>query len=308
MLSAYPIDPVLVAIFLAYTNKRLIANDVLFRVPVGKQEFKWNEFAKGDSFTIPDTHVGRRSKTNEVHFGATEQTDSTKDYGLNSPIPNADIINSGERFKPVDQAVVTIANLIALDREVRVANLVFDPANYGASNKIVLSGTAQFDDFDNSDPIGVIMDALDAMIMRGNEMTLGRQVFSKIIQHPDIVKATQKNSGDKGIAQRSAVADLFELDAVHVGEALVNASKPGQAVSLSRAWGKHISIQFVDRTASTQGGTTFGYSAEWGDPVASQREDPDIGLRGGVRVEAGESLKELIVADDLGYFIEDAVS
>ncbi len=42
--------------------------------------------------------------------------------------------------------------------------------------------------------------------------------------------------------------------------------------------------------------------------MAGRREDPDIGLRGGVRVRVGESVKELIVANDLGYYFENAVA
>jgi len=308
MKAPFPIDPVLVAIMVAYKNTKLIADDVLFRVPVGKQEFKYWNIPKGQNFTIPDTKVGRASKPNQVTFNATEETDSTVDYALDDPIPNADIENAPSNFNPVNMAVQGIANLIALDREVRTANLVFNAANYATANKIQLSGNAQFSDFTNSDPIGVIMAGLDACVMRPNEMTIGRLVFSKLSQHPDINKATKGNSGDTGIARRQQIAELFELDAVHVGEAFVNTAKPGQTVSLNRAWGKHISLQYVDRTANTRGGTTFGYTAQFGDPIAGKWENKNIGMRGGQMTRAGESVKELIVANDLGYFIEDAIA
>ncbi len=59
--------------------------------------------------------------------------------------------------------------------------------------------------------------------------------------------------------------------------------------------------------ADTRGGVTFGFTAEWGGRIAGQWEDKNIGLRGGQRVRVGESVKELIIASQAGYFIEDAV-
>jgi hypothetical protein len=36
--------------------------------------------------------------------------------------------------------------------------------------------------------------------------------------------------------------------------------------------------------------------------------EPKLGLRGGVRVRVGESVKELVIAKDLGYFFENAIA
>jgi len=206
------------------------------------------------------------------------------------------------------RAVEQITNLVELAREVRLASMVFNAANYAATNQQTLAGTAQFSDLANSDPIGIIMDALDNMVMRGNIMTIGRQAYSILARHPDIVKAAHGNSGDKGVAHRDAIKELFELDDILVGEARVNVAKKGQAANLQRAWGKHISLQYRDKLADTRTGMTFALTAQFGDRVAGAKEDSDIGLRGGQRVRAGESVKELLTANDLAFFIQNAVA
>lgn len=53
---------------------------------------------------------------------------------------------------------------------------------------------------------------------------------------------------------------------------------------------------------------TFGFTAQSGSRVANSIADPDIGMRGGQRVRVGESVRELIVAGDCGYFFQNAVS
>jgi len=306
--APFPIQPELTAVAIAYKNKRLIADEVLPRVPVGKQDFTYLLHTMDEGFSVPDTKVGRKSKPNEVEFTATEQTASTSDYGLDDPIPQADIDNAPANYDPMGRAVEGITDLVLLGREARAAGLVFNAANYAAANKQTLSGTSQFSDFANSDPIGVIMTALDACIMRPNVMTLGRAAFSKLIQHPKIVKAVLGNAGDSGIATRQQIAALFELEDVLVGEAYLNTAKKGQAASLARVWGKHISLTLRDRNANTRGGATFGFTAQFGDRIAGSQFDSDIGLRGGQRVRAGESVKELITAPDLGYLITNAVA
>jgi hypothetical protein len=139
-------------------------------------------------------------------------------------------------------------------------------------------------------------------------MVLGRQVFTKLAMHPQVVKAVHGNSGDSGIASRKQVADLFELEEILVGEARVNTARKGQAMSLSQAWGKHLALLHRDKTADTRSGVTFGVTAQFGTRVAGSIPDKDIGLRGGERVRAGESVQEVITAADLGFFIQNAVA
>lgn len=305
----YPfiLTPELTAVAIAYKNKTMIADQVLPRVPVGSRSFKYLAYPIGESFTIPDTKVGRKGKPNQVEFSATEQTASVDDYALDDAIPNDDIEAAPANYDPKGRAVEQITNLIELDREVRAANLVFNAANYGANNKIVLSGSSQFSD-PTSDPIKVIMDALDSMVMRPNIMTIGRAAFSALIRHPKIVKAVLGNAGDSGIARREDIAALFELEGIFVGESFINTARKGQAINMQRVWGKHISLLYRDQLADSRSGTSFGFTAQYGDRVGMEAPDGDIGMRGGIMVRSGESVKELITAPDLGYFIQNVIA
>ena len=306
--APFPIDAELTAIAIAYENRRMIADLVLPRVPVGKQEFKYWLQDLSEGFTVPDTKVGRKSQPNEVEFTATEATSATEDHALDDPIPYADIMNAPDNYNPVQRAVEGIANLIALGREVRAANLVFDAANYATANKTTLSGTSQWSDTANSDPAVAILESFDTMAMRPTEGVIGRAVATKLATHPKIVKAYHGNAGDSGVVPMGFLADLLELNALHVGEAFINTAKKGQSTTLAQAWGKHAVFYHKDGMADTQRGTTFGFTAQFGERVAGQEDDSDIGMRGGVRVRTGESVKELITANDLGYMFVNAIA
>ena len=306
--APFPIQAELTAIAINYSNKALIADDVLPRAIVGTQDFKYLKHNIGEGFTLQDTRVGRRSQVNEIEFTATEVSDSTEDHALDDPVPQADIENAPPNFDPVGNAVMKTMDLIMLSREKRTADLVFDSTQYPAGNQVTLAGANQWSDFAGSDPIGDVMTALETPIMRPNVMTLGNAVYTKLVQHPEILKAVHGNAGDAGIARRQALAELFELEEILVGAGWLNTAKPGQAVSLARVWGKHVSLQFRNRLADTRSGGTFGLTAQWGSRISGQEADSKIGMRGGQRVRVGESVKELISASDFGYFIENAVA
>src|SRR5690625_2328311 len=89
-LAPFPVNPEILAAAIAYRNRRMIADDVLPRVGVGQQSYKYWTWDLAEGFTVPNTHVGRTSRPNQVEFSATEQSSTTKDYALDDAIPYAD--------------------------------------------------------------------------------------------------------------------------------------------------------------------------------------------------------------------------
>ena len=313
----FPIQSELTAITLAYQNRRLIADEVLPRTPVPSREFKWLQMNRDQMFTVPETLVGRKGQPNEVEFGGTETAGFVRDFGLDDVVPNEDLESAPAGSDPLGTAVTGISELIALDREKRVADLIFNANTYPAANRATLSGTSQWSDYTNSDPYTAIQTALDGMLMRPNRAIIGRLAWSRLRVHPKITAAlapsstgntpTSNAAGQPATLQ--AVADLLELDEILVGEAFINTAKPGQTASLSRCWGKHMAFLHQNPVATIRGNAvTFGFTAEWGNRVAGSLPEPKVGLRGAQRVRVGESVNELIVASDVGYYFQNIVA
>lgn len=311
MKAPFVLTPALCAVAVAYKNEKMIADDVLPRVQVASESFEYNKYPVGEFFSPPDTKVGRKSAPNQVDFTAEKKTDSTEDHGLDAPVPNKDSMNAASQPGMPDPKLRSAQGttaLIVLKREVRAAALVFDAANYGAANKDTLVGNEQWNDYVNSDPQNDILTAQDLMVMRPTIGVMGRAVWTKVRQHPKLCKAVYGNATDAGIISRRAFADLFELDELYVGEGWVNTAKKGQPASLVRVWGKSCALLHRNMDADTEYGITFGLTAQFGPRVAGEIVDPDIGLHGGVRVRVGESVKELVTANDLGYLFSAAVA
>jgi hypothetical protein len=174
-----------------------------------------------------------------------------------------------------------------------------------------LSGTGQWDDFTNSNPLSEILTKFDSMLMRPNKMVFGQAVWTKFRQHPRIVeavKATGAGLGAQGMVTRQQVADLLEIQEVLVGSGWVNGAKKGLAASYARCWGKFAAALYTEPVTGTEV-TTFGFTAESGGGMrARDWFDEKVGVDGAQVVQVVDTVKEVLPADDLGYLWSAAVS
>lgn len=318
----FPVDPVLTAIAVGFRNPAAfrIADRVLPRQSVGAEKFKWTEYPIAEAFNTPDARVGRLGRVQQLTFSGTEKTSEVEDFGFDAPVPYSDVTAAADArarglsaINPETHAVEMITDTLENCREARVANIVHDASTYAAGRKVTLSGTSQLSDYTNSDPIGVLKTGMEAtLVYPPNTLVMGRAVWSKLSSHPKIVNAVKGNVTNAGIVTREQFVELLSGEGITqllIGDAMVNTAKPGQNPVLARAWGKHIAMLHLNPMASIEsGGITFGMTADYGGRISGRIEDKDIGLQGGVRIRTGERVKELIIAKDVGYFIQNAVA
>ncbi len=307
--TPFPVNPVLTGIAIAYKNNALIADMVLPRLEprFNVSAFKWWKFDFGQFITLPDTQVGRKSAPNEVEFNATEIQDKTLDYGLDDLVPVDDIKNAPSGYDPLAFSTQKLMDMVLLDREIRTASLVFNAANYAATNKAAPSGTDKWSD-PASKPIIQVTQAMDSMIIRPNKMVIGRVEWTALRTNPSVLRATSAYAAADGMASKQAVADLLELDDIIIGEGFINTAKKGQATAMQRAWKSNaLLFHSAPLASSVDASPTFGWTAQFGDRVAGSIAEPKIGLRGSERVRAGESVKEIVSAWELGYLFQGVV-
>lgn len=305
----FPVDPVLTGIVIAYRNADLIADRVLPRIgpALTKRLFKYNKFDFAQGIKLQNTRVGRKGVPDEIELTMTEVPAEVADYALGATVPQDDIQNAPPGTDPLAYHAQALINLVDLGREARVASLVFNAATYPAGNSEALTGSDKWSDPD-SDPLGQIQDAMDAMVMRANVVVLGRASWSILRRHPQIVGALSRSGTERGRATAPEVADLLEVSEIIVGDAWVDRTRQGQTASRTRAWGPHAALLRREPLAkSINQMPTFGWTAEYLTRISGATPDTKSGLRGAQYVKSGESLAEVIAAPDLGYFFQDVV-
>lgn len=290
------------AIAIAYKNNKMIADEVLPRVTVDTKYYKYLEYDIAQGFTVPDTNWSPRSMVNQMHdFGSTDRERGCRDYGIGDLIPADDISQSTDKKGALNRKTEFLTQIVVLDREVRVAAQVQDAASYAPEN--VFAPALAWTD-PAADPLGDVRAALSAMVLRGNVMAFGRELWELFAAHPKVVKSCNRNDGGEGFARARDVAELLEVDKVLVGDAILNIKRPGQAPEFKKAWGKKLSLLRLDPLGGPEGFPSWGWTAEFQKRTATVIAKPDIGIRGSQLVTVGETVDEVVACQHLGALIE----
>jgi hypothetical protein len=296
-------DAVLSGVSVKYTNDEYIADQVMPVIPVKKESDIYYKYTR--NWKLPQSKRAAGAEANEVEWNVTTDTYSCEEYALKDLIPDR-VRNNADNPLSLDvDTTENLTDLIQLGREKRVADVVFAAGTYGAQTS-ALAGANQWDDYAGSDPIGDVRDARatvhSASGKMPNVMVIGYQAFLKLLDHPDIlerIKYTQK-----GIITADLIAQVFEVDKILVGKALVDSTVEGIAESLGYVWGKSVALLYSERSPGLKK-VSFGYQFQSrGFSVKKWREEK----RAGDFIEAGEIRDEKVVAAACGYLYTTVVS
>lgn len=315
--APFVVNPELTAIAVGYKNPdvALIADQVMPRVPTA-ETFKYTVYDTAQAYTLPDASIGRASEPNVVTFGGTDVTASMNDFALDDPIPQRDIEAfasmpkpaTGGPIEPTQLATMMLSGLIDLAREKRVAAVVFNSGNFSAGRSQTLSGTSQWSDYTNSDPLSDILGALDKPLIRPDTLTIGQDVWTVLRQHPKIVQAIYKTYQGAGTVTKQMLADILEIRQVLVGAGWINTARKGQSAAFSRVWGKNAALTYSSPGAAQMFQPVWGWTATWGGKFAGTISEPKKGLKGSVMVRVGEQVNELVAAKDSGYYFASVIA
>lgn len=318
--APFVVRPDLIAIANDYATvnsarRGYIADQVLPRVRVDSPQFLYSEFPAEEAFTVYDTQVDRLGRLNEIVSSAGETSGAVKDWGLMEPVPYRDqaaAASAGIPFSPLARATRNVLDKVQLAREIRAANLVFSAGNYQTGYKQTLAGATQFSD-PASDPVAAINDAAAGMLVRPNVAVMGLRPRNILRRHSKVSTALGGSAESGRYVEDGELAEVLGVERIIIGNTLRQTSQRGATLTTGAIWGNHIALLYVpptgpDGLVDDANSPAFGLTFQWGGNVAGTIEDPYIGLWGGQRVKAGESLIEKQVAPFAGYLFENAVA
>lgn len=301
------VDAILTAFSQEYTPEEYIGDRILPRVGVNTLTGTYYAWDAGDATRTKDTATRPGGSFHESQFKVTDDSPFVaREHGLEEFIADLKRKDWDARTRgAADYRTSTVENLtrqIANSREKRVADLVFDPAQYDGAHKVTLSGSDQWDDA-SSTPIEDIEGAKTLTFATPNILVVSYEVFQSLKRHQD-VRDQYKYTTAKSITPE-LLAAMFELDAVLVGKAQETTSNPGQTNTWGRLWGKKAVLARVDPNPGPRS-MTYGFSPEMvARRVLSARDSRG---QGGEVVKVAEVIGETIVDPTLAYMFIDAVS
>jgi len=304
------IDKVLTEISVAYTNADFIADQILPRVYVEKQSDKYWVFP--GSFDVVDDRVRPGGIAREIEWELSTDNYFCEGHAMRGAVYDRQRLNVDEGL---DLDIATAENVMAQilrNREYAAAQLVFNENTYDAALRTTLSGTAQWSNYANSDPISDIQAGKKAVAqaigIEPNTLVLGYEVWVTLRKHTGLM--TLYDSQRKRLLTIDMMRELFEIPNIVVGKAMYNTAPQGKTVTRGFIWGKHAALLYVpDRPA--QKTPAFGYTFVWNGvngvngivTYKYRNEDRHADI-----IENEFYYDHKIVVQKAGYFIEDAVA
>ena len=312
------IDVVLQNISIAWPNNGFVGEALYPKVPVRKQSDKYYIFGR-ETFSVDPGGDVRAPGTvaNEIP-GLTVSLDSyfAKEHALQIPITDEERENADAPLSPDRDGTELVTSKIWLGREVAMQAQVGTAANYGSGYSVTLSGTSQWSDYTNSDPIGDFRAGFRkihaGLFIEPNTAVIPYQVLSILEDHPDFIERIKYS--ERGVLTAEIIASILGVQKVIVPGIGINTANPGQTASLSYLWGKDVILAYVPERPGLKI-PAFGYEFCWtygGSPQAVEkwREEPrksDI-VRVGRRYDLKMTALDASSKEIAGYIIKAAVA
>ncbi len=303
------IDSALSNIAIGYNNGGYIADQIFPIVPVDFMTDYYFIWTKDFWFR---NHVGYRAPGGVFPEGGLEVSKSQfscKNRALAFPIADEQVKNQDAAIDLEKTGAEWLADQFALDREIALAAICNTTGNWTSSS--TLTTTDQWSDYENSDPIGNSVTAIQTIQtltgQKPNLCVMGATVFDNIKRHPDLLDIFKYR--EKNILNEQQVATAFDVDKVIVGRAVKNATQEGAAFSGSYIWGDFCLFCYVPpkpglRVASA--GYTFAWKRNSGLTVQIDKLDDRQRNRYLIRGEFAYDQK--VTAADCGYLFADTIA
>jgi hypothetical protein len=264
-LQTLHVDQALTQISVAYRNAAFVSEEVFPVVSVKKRSDVYFKFSKQHFRTYIDAYeAGQRAHQIEIDLdargfyfcdGHAEEVSITDDERENAD-PGAQLeVEKTEK----------LTNTIALNQENNFFTNIITSSNI--TQNATLSGTSQWSDYTNSDPVTEILAQRRTVQQQigefPNSLLLSQPVFDVLRNHPRIIdRLKYTGSGARAQLDTSDLARVFELDNVLVSAAIKQSVNEGQADSTTYIMGKNALLYFRPARPGLRT-PSLGYTFVW---------------------------------------------
>lgn len=302
------VDPVLTSAAIGYSNDAFIAGQIFPALAVKKQSGKHFIYDKG-RFRVNDNKRAQGANSKEVTLNLTTGLPYfCEDHALKQFVADEDLDNAVDANAPFIDATENLMDMHGINREVELATVLRNTSIL--TQNVTLSGTSQFNDYSNSDPIAKIDTGLRAIHsathLNANVAVIPKEVYDQLKNHPAFLERIKYSQ--KGVTTADIIAQIIGVERVIVAAAGKNGAKEGQTDSMSYIWGKDIILAYIAPVVR-QKMLTLGLTYTWKELTVKRLRGTDEEDREGTYVRAGGFNYDMnLVSAECGYLIKNAIA
>lgn len=258
------VDKILSQFSQMYRNEQYIAELILPPLKVKEKTGKYAKYGK-ENLRIYTNQIYRAPGTRAMgaDYSVSQGSYACEERSVEKKVPDEFVANYDDPYDPKRDAAAVCMDVIWGNQEYALASYMADTANI--TQNTTLTGTDQWSDYSNSDPVADIETAINTVRaangQRPNTMVLSHAVFTKLKYHPDIREQLKYTNGGQvsDASMGTFLKDFFTLKDVFIGSAIYDSADEGQTASLADIWGKHCWLLYKTPTPTLMK-ATFGYT------------------------------------------------
>jgi hypothetical protein len=310
----------LTEISVGFDNPDEFVGSLLFpAVRVAKQSDKYFVYNRDLWGRVTDDFRAPGARANELPpMTLSRETYFAEEHALVDVVPEEEVQNADAPLQPATDATQRLTNTILLNRENSIVALATTAANYASGFSATLSGTQQWNDYTNSDPVGDLKAGRnkihDSIFRDPNLVIMGYQVATKLEDHPDFIERIKYSQ--VGITTDELIARVIGVPRIARAGAGKVTSAYGATETFGYLWGKDVVMAFVPPRPGVKT-PSFGYEFVWTYPgagvQATERWHDDDRAADVIRVRRRYDVKMITVdatgdMNAAGYLVKNAIA
>ena len=241
------LDQFLTNYSIVYRNQEFVGGRLFPDFPVSKQNDRYPIFGF-ERFKAYETERAAGTEANELPAWRMSNDEYYCDGKAQKQLLTDELRSKWELSTPPEVLTTeTLADTIDKQREIEIFNLLMNPGIF--TQTTTLSGTSQWSDFQNSDPIAALINPRSTILLactkEPNSLLVGFRVWLQLIQHPVILDRFKSIALPLGYPSDQQLAGLFNVENFVVAKALYDSSQQGIPHVLNYIWGNNAFLAYV---------------------------------------------------------------
>jgi len=255
------VDKLLTEVSVAYIPSGYISESLFPNIPVMQTTGKLAKYSNSHIRVQAPSYMGGRGVARRVDtITRSQSTFEVERHGLEGIVTKDDYRNVEKPYDAEKDETIGLTTALWLEKERALSNSLGDTAIL--TQNTTLSGTSQFNDYTNSDPLGVFKAAQLAVKagcgMPANTAIVPWEIAQTLYYHPQILDRFGGKYNQLGGVTLELLKLALSVEKLFVPTPTYNSSKEGQSDSLAAVWSKNVIFAVIPDSAAPYQ-TSLGY-------------------------------------------------
>lgn len=298
------------------SEDQFVADRVFPRKGVMHRSDTYATFPRADFLRSQMRRRANGAATDGIGYTVSSGSYECDDWGLHHDVTDMEQANAEDVYDLFLQATELLTMQELIRREQEWVTAFFTTGVWTTD----VTGATDFTQWSavNSTPIENITSwketVEDSTGFEPNTLVIGKKVWNVLKNHDDILARIDGGATTNVPAQvrRQQVAELFELDNLHIAGGIRNTAGEGETASYSRIVGSHALLVYVDPQAPRRLSPTAGMTFVWDRYIGSvsgrrikRWRDEDTESE---RIEIQANWDQKVTSADLGHFSSTVIA